>query len=281
MRHTIVILHFFMLLVVTTSCMGDYMPDEKEQLVVEGWIDAGGAPKVFITKTLPMQFDYQSMSTLSQYIVKFATVTVSDGEKEVALESHANSNYNIPYFYTTDQLVGEVGKTYTLKISYKDHTLTSTTTIPEPVEVESFDILPIEGVDTLVNVSLTFKDNPDTKDYYQIFVNTSDASYDYLACFLGALNDEVLNNPVKVSVHNPIIKGDKSSNIAFNRNKPLSIKFAHIDEESYKFWSDFQTLTSLSRVQFLNATHSARSNIQGGLGYWCGYGSTVYNIDLR
>ena len=63
------------------SCSGDYLPEQNDELVVEGWIEDNGFPVVILTKNINISNKYQSLDSLSSSIVRWAKVTVSDGEK--------------------------------------------------------------------------------------------------------------------------------------------------------------------------------------------------------
>lgn len=41
-------------------------------------------------------------------------------------------------------------------------------------------------------------------------------------------------------------------------------------------WDDYKNMTELGQNPFFRYSNSISSNIQGGLGYWCGYGATEY-----
>ena len=114
---------------------GDVTIDTPQSLVVEGWIENGEFPVVIVTKTLPVTTEYQSMNDLSDYLVRWAKVTVSDGEKSVVLTGMYDESYYPPYVYTTSYLRGETGKSYSLTVEYEGKTLTSTTTIPATLPV--------------------------------------------------------------------------------------------------------------------------------------------------
>ena len=71
----------------------DLTVDTPQSVVVEGWIENGEFPIVIITKTLPVTTEYQDMSDLSDYLVRWAKVTVSDGERSVVLTGLYDESY--------------------------------------------------------------------------------------------------------------------------------------------------------------------------------------------
>ena len=71
---------------------------------------------------------------------------------------------------------------------------------------------------------------------------------------------------------------DETMNISLN--DIVDIRFCTLDHKSWEYWSDFEEIQSLSRNPFFPVTTDIRSNIEGGLGYWAGYGSTYYTIEI-
>lgn len=87
---------------------------------------------------------------LVEHVARDAVVTVSDGEKTVQLEGQVNLGIFPPYYFTTTQMKGEVGKTYTLRVEYQDYVATASTTIPQPVPIEKLYVDEIkDGLGTL------------------------------------------------------------------------------------------------------------------------------------
>ena len=82
--HILLIASLFMLLL---SCQDTFLPADKDEIVVEGWIDAGSFPVVIVTRSLPVRLrDYGiPLDEISDYVEKWAKVTVSDGENSVVL----------------------------------------------------------------------------------------------------------------------------------------------------------------------------------------------------
>ena len=99
-----------------SSCYRTEIEEAAPQLVVEGWIENGRPPVVQLTTTVPITTLKHSVDSLDRYVLKWARVTVSDGTKEVILTGVYNRRYTPPYLYTTGDMLGETGRTYTLKV---------------------------------------------------------------------------------------------------------------------------------------------------------------------
>ena len=113
-----------------TACESNYLGTAESQLVVEGWIENEGYPVVILSRSVPISEDYTPMDELDQYLLRWAKVTVSDGQNSVVLTRKYDSGYFPPYIYTTGRLKGRAGKSYTLTVEYRDYYATATTTIP-------------------------------------------------------------------------------------------------------------------------------------------------------
>ena len=105
----------------------DMEGDNASCLVVEGWIEDGGFPVVMLTRSLPVTTEYQSMDDLSDYMLRWARVTVSNGEDSVVLTGKYDRGYFPLFIYTTSRMRGEAGKEYTLTVEYRDYYATCRT----------------------------------------------------------------------------------------------------------------------------------------------------------
>ena len=96
------------------SCVEDPYSQAQPQLVVEGWIDDGDFPTVFVTTSLPFTTSDTTDVDLVQHVLKWATVTVSDEEKSVVLTGRVMKHQTPPYGFTTTRIMGRSGHTYKL-----------------------------------------------------------------------------------------------------------------------------------------------------------------------
>lgn len=54
-----------------------------------------------------------------------------------------------------------------------------------------------------------------------------------------------------------------------------------MDQASYEFWKSYSNLNNLSSNMFFPYTNDLESNVQGGKGYWCGYGASTLSVRIR
>jgi len=274
---------FLISALILTACNDDFelQGEESPQLVVEGWIEDGGFPIVILTRSLPVSTEYRNIDDLSDYILRWAKVTVSDGTDSVVLTGKYDEGYFPPYIYTTSRLRGKAGRQYSLTVEYKDYYATSKTTIPSVPAYCAFSVERTTGSDTLFQIKAKFKDSPTEKNYYQFFTRVGTQTKQYQASYLGTLADDILKTETEMPVyrgHQLKLDGYKPY---FTLSDTISVKFANIDENSFRFWDSYTKALSLSNNMFLSTSKDLDSNINGGLGYWCGYGAITDYIVIK
>lgn len=264
------------------GCSDAVLPESTPEVVVEGWIEAGGPPVVMVSTTVPITEKWQDLEpVLESCVVRWATVSVHDGEKEVFLTGKFNSAYMPPYIYTTSRITGKVGQKYKLKVVYGGRTVESETVIPAPVRLEY--VRPSEISDGRYEIKAGLRDDPQTKDYYKFFTKIKGKNSIHVPSFMGLVDDEVLRDEVseiKVLGRFTTSFGAAETDTYFTSGDEVSIKFCTMSEDVYKYWEDFEDVSSLSLNPFFPVTRKIRSNIKGGLGYWAGYGSTYYSVQI-
>ena len=113
-----------------TACETDMLSEGRSELVVEGWIGHGEFPVVMLTRTMPVSQHYQHPDSLAHYLLRWATVRISDGSDTVTLTGRYDEGYFPPYVYTTGRMRGRSGQTYTLTVDVDGFHATATTTVP-------------------------------------------------------------------------------------------------------------------------------------------------------
>lgn len=277
------ILFCLFILFAFVSCTEDDHTDEYvSKFVVEGWIEDGGYPIVMLTRSLSVNSEFVAMDDLRDYILRWAKVTVSDGKDSVILTGKYDAGYFPPYIYTTSRMKGVVGKEYTLTVEYRDEQVTARTTIPQQPPHCSFAVEKCVNSDTLFQVIANFVDIPDEKNFYQFFVCVGTQTKQYLPSYLGSIDDEVVGSSV---IEMPIYRGhqlmEKDYTPYFSANDTVCIKFAQVDKMTFRIWDSYTKNLSLSQNMFLSTYSNLPSNIVGGYGYWCGYGSVTNHFILK
>ena len=276
-RHIIYLVYILLFF----GCSDVELPISDPVLVVDGWIENGKNPIVLVTTSVPVRDTLGDEEDLKKYVVTWTKVTVSDGEREVTLTGMKNDDYYPPYIYTTSSLIGEPGKTYTLKVEeYNGRGVTAETTIPEPVPLENLKVRRSTNEKDKYYLTGELRDNPETKDYYKVFIKKSRKDSIYLPSFLGLIDDEILNNEVdEIAINNAVNIIEQNQGTLFSADDFIFVRFSTINEAAHNYWSDFDNVT-MSQNPLFPASSRIRSNIIGGLGHWTGYGSTNYRISI-
>lgn len=276
----IILLSFFLF-----SCEKniDFKLDESQPtLVVNGEIEQGKTPRIVLTKSLGF-FSELSADVLLNSFVRNAKVTLSNGT-----QIHQLREYQIPlapgaslYYYSVDSsnlstaFLGELDKTYVLKIVSEGKTYESTTTIPD------LDWFPD---------SVYFKPQPQNIDSNArvMFIKASEPAGlgNYLRYFT-KINEQPFYPPFNSVFSDEIIDGTTYTvqvDIGFNRNTDfqpgkslikkgdtLSLKFCNIDRKTYKFWNTWEFASQSLGNPFSQPSKVLGNVSNGALGAFCGY----------
>ena len=271
-------------LLLAAACTPSWQPEGEERLVVEGWIDAGGFPIVMVTTSVPTSTEYQSIDDQKNHLVRHAKVTFSDGATSVILTGMDNKRYFPPFIYTTSDLRGVAGKTYTLKVEYKGMTATASTTIPASVPLDSLWCVPSADDKGKYNIKARFSDPEASEDYYRLFVKVAGKDSSYVASYMGCMSDSDLLRPAEINVMRGLSVDNESSwawnPASFEKGDEVMVKFCTMDRVSYEFWNSYERVVSLSVLPMFQATYNPAYNVTGGIGYWCGYGAGKYAIRI-
>ena len=263
------------------SCSEVELPSVRPEIVVEGWIEDGRFPIVIITTSVPVNTEYQDWEVLEEHLVRWAKVSVSDGEKEVVLTGKIDKDYFPPYIYTTSRMRGEAGKKYSLKVEYSGRVETAETTIPDKVALEYVKVVKKEDGYGIV---AGLKDNRQTKDYYRFFSRVKDVDSTYTPSFLGLIDDSVLSDGVNEISVNSSFNADwilmERPATHFLEDDVVDLRLSTMDETSFNYWVDYDDIISLSNNPFFPVSKKIRSNISSGMGYWAGYGSSYYKVSI-
>ncbi len=274
----------FGILVILGSCIEpDFVVDDyQSQIVVDGWIEQGKFPQVLLTLSAPYFSEIDSVS-LRNYSLTRAKVTISDGEITEVLTLKPNDAYFPPYMYVGTSLKGAIGKSYTLTVEYAGITAVATTTIPEPVKIDSLWFARDEGKDSMGFIWIQFTDKPQQKNYYRTLTQIKNSDSKYIPNYFPNWNDDYFDGQkVKISLfRGNKASTDKTDQIYYLVGDTISLKFTAIDKASYDFWSSFQKEIVNTGNPFASTNARVKSNIINGLGIWCGYGSSYYQVIAR
>ncbi len=252
----------------------DYDP----KISVEGWIENGTPATVMLTWTASFN---QEMDTtyLLNHVIKSAKVSVSDGEQTEILTLGMNKNYLPPYTYYGSSLIGKTGKTYTLKIEYQNKTIAAQTYIPQAVPLDDYWFVPES--DTSGYVHIGFKNDVMSGNYYQIATKVKNKETIFKPCLYGNIDPAIFNVGESVSIQinkGPVLYPDVNFETYFIKGDTVLLKFRTQPKPGYDFWNSWQNEVLNAQNPIFPANTSLKSNIEGGVGIWCGYGTYNYQV---
>jgi hypothetical protein len=255
----------------------EYQP----KVVVEGWIENGTTATVILSWSASFSHKLDSAYLLNQ-IIRSAKVSVSDGEQTEFLILGIDKRYLPPYVYYGRKIIGKAGKSYSLKIEYRGETLTSETYIPEPVSLDSCRFLKANPSDLTGHVHIQFKNT--STEYYQVATRVLNMETAFTPCLFGNFSSSQFgkNETVSIQIHKgPILYPDVQFETFFITGYWIDIKFRTQSRASYDFWNSWQNEVLNAQNPVFPAYTNLKSNIQGGIGVWCGYGVSNYRIQAK
>ncbi|PCJ27450.1 MAG: hypothetical protein COA97_04070 [Flavobacteriales bacterium] len=290
--------------IVLISCEKDIdidLPESERKFVVEGSIEPGLPPFVILTKS-EGYFSPVDINSLQNAFVHNATVFVSNGTNNIQLTEICTNQLpdsllptiaeligvsldNLKSFgfclYTSlDPLIfGEVGKTYSLSIQAEDKYLTSTTTIPIPVPMTRYWYKDQPGYTDYGYLWFELNDPPTYGTAYRIYTQRKGIDSRFIPAD-GSVFDDHFFNGLQFEAFiwrghesNPSGQSDFEIDHYFQQGDTIIIKFCTIDQPHFQFWNSFEIATFNNGNPF-SAPATIKTNIEGGLGVWGGYGVT-------
>lgn len=274
-RYLISLLFVFVL----SGCTADYLVTSSPSLVVEGWIEEGGHPVVIVTTSVPVSTEYQDIASLEDYVVRWAKVTVDDGTDKIVLTGRYSSEYLPPYIYTTPWITGRAGTEYTLTVEYGGEKASACTAVHERASFDSIRVFRHSCGE--YRIMAYFRNERSRGDRYSIFTKVEGRDKVYRPALMGILNGDVLGEETAVQVN-------MSPQVPYVDNSPyysdtdvVRIRFSRLGSAEFDYWTDYQDMLLLSRNPIMTTDAKVRSNVSGGLGYWAGYGSSEYLVNIR
>lgn len=282
--------------------------DIENMVVVEGHIENDIPPYVLLTKNSAF-FGNININDISSYFVSGANITVKTDDDSVHLMEYNSaiiqslpdsiaitlaaqfgititsaSEFPKVIIYTvspTDTgFVGRIGKRYDLRIELNGKIITSTTTIPQPVFFDSLWLLPHPNAalaDSFFQIYGRLQDPPMPGNYYRYF---SRADNEPFLISDNSVFDDAFINGKKFQIFIP--KGHavgSNSSQDFNRSgywnindSVCTIKLCMIDKPHYDFWRTLEANRNSQGNPFGSFVY-VKSNVNGALGIWGGYGS--------
>jgi hypothetical protein len=268
-------------LLVLCACRQENISDFSPSIVVDGSIENGNFPRVFLTRNIPYYVKIDS-ADFQKLVIRQAKVTVSDGEQSEILTLKYDKHLFPPFYYQGNELLGKAGNTYTLTIEYDSAILTATTTIPYPVKPDSvwFQSNTVNPDKGLIMVKL--KDDPDSANYYRMCTRIEGKQYDYYPTLNSVFSDRWFNGQTTILELN---KGPETyldmgnEDFFYAKNDTIWLKVCALDKINFDFWNSYRNEVANGANPIASSYHTINSNINGnGLGIWGGFGITIIRV---
>lgn len=302
MKHSYITLLFFAALIIgsLSGCSKEVtidIPGYVEQLVIDGRIETGQPPIIFISQSSEV-YAPTNLDAFLNGFVSGATVTVSNGSTSVQLDEICSDNLpagseeqvaallGIPVDQLTDYnlcaytsfnaaIWGEVGKTYDLTVSYDGETFTAQTSIVQPTTLDSLYWKP-EGNSSYGFSWCTLSDPSNQYDAYKWevqrlnsddvgFTTTSNPVFDD-EFFDGLTFDFFYENP---NGGGPGIPDQYGWHYFYGDS--VVIKLSKMDQVTYEFMEKKYTQLATAGNPFATPTNIPTNLSSGALGIWAGY----------
>jgi len=285
------ILSAFILCLALTGCekvvninLGTAAP----QVVVQGAIETGLPPYVVLTSTISYSSQV-NLTTLQNSFLHGATITVSDGSSTITLREYSFDTgvnnkfyiYSVDTANLTNPMLGQVGKFYTLNVTYNGTTYTSVTKIPAPKGIDSMwfgqptsqsSKIPANAQQLFVNYT-----DPDTPGNYVRYFTQIDGGIYYPS---GVFSDQAVNGKTIDDIglyagYDNSIDANGDSLSYFYPGETVTLKWCEIDKNVYNFWNTYQYANASLGNPFASPINIQTNISNGALGIWAGYGSVL------
>jgi hypothetical protein len=273
------------------------LPDVEQTIVVEGKIESGQPPIVFLTTTQGY-FEPIDSTTFDNIFIHDADVSIYDGFTYYPLTEF---NFGIASVYTTLDVdaYGVDGRDYLLNISYQDKVFTAQTQIPYPVPLDSiwFETSDLSNpLDSLGFIYSEFADPDTSGNCYRWFskrINSYTYNYDvpfnnvigkqkdsiYIPPFGSASDDKFFNG---LTFEFAVARGEIGSFEGpddegleegyFKIGDTVAVKATAITYPTY-LWVRSMEDQAFSAGSPFASPGNLPGNIDGGaIGIWSGYG---------
>ena len=285
-------LFFFLLsLALLSSCEKNIDFNLKQQeplLVVDGRIETGEYPIIFLSKSLGYFQTFSQQAILSS-LVNDADVFITVGGTEQKMKLYNQviaPGISIPY-YSSDTMLpnpikGVAGTAYTMRIVQAGKSYSSTTNIPNfNASLDSaWVVRRPNDPDTLSrNLFLRITDPVGKGNYVRYFTRVNSGAY--LPGENSVFDDQIIDGTTfdvqlapGIDRNNPI----KADSNYFKKGDSISLKFCDIDKATYTFWNTWEFSYQSIGNPFAQPNKVIGNVSNGALGAFSGYAVRYYNF---
>ena len=300
------------------SCQKDIevkLPEAKEKICVEGKIEPGLPPFVILTHNIPY-FGTIDLNNLPNLFVHNAIVKISNGTATATMTEYCSQslpdsilpivaaftgvdtaslksfNYCLYTTFNT-ALWGSVGVTYDLTIDAEGKSLSSSTSILNPVPLDSvwYKYIKVNASGDSLGYIFAHLTDPAAEDnYYRWLAMREGKDYSFVAPIGSVFDDKFINGQSfdfgynRGSVPNSTAEDDNNEEEGyFKIGDTVIIKYCTIDHASFDFFRQVDVAVYSQGNPFA-APSSVPTNVyprDQALGLWCGYGTFMDTVILK
>ena len=274
------------------------LPDYERKIVIEGSIECGEPAMVIVSRSVPYFSTIDIETLMNDVFIRDAEVIVtsSTGETE-NLTFWYNPESPINFAYTGHTLLGEPGKSYKLTVRYEGKEYTSTTSMSEPLRLDSAWLAFKDATDTMPTSRIQLTDRVNSHDYYmfrikvhgkklhdRLWVTSMPVAFDD-ATFNGlTVNYEILrSNPSSIFMAEMTDEEkEEFYRVTYRHGDTVYIKTSLIDYNAFLYWSSMSYELALGQNPFMSPA-PIPCNISGEnvIGNWTAFASTVDTLYYR
>lgn len=268
------------------------LPDYERKIVIEGSIENGQPAMVIVSRSVPY-FSSIDLETLMKDV--FITdaeviVTSSTGETEQLFFS-LNPESPIYMAFTGRTLLGEPGKSYTLTVRYDGKEYSATSTMEEPVRLDSAWLSFRDENDTMPTSRIQLTDRAASHDYYMFRIKVHGKKLHdrlWVTSMPVAFDDATFNGQ---TVNYEILRANPSSlfmaemsdeeqaeyyRITYRHGDTVYLKTSMIDYNAFQYWSAMTYELAVGQNPFMSPA-PVPCNLSGEnvIGNWTAFASTV------
>jgi Domain of unknown function (DUF4249) len=287
------------------ACEKEYkvnLPSTPPELVVEGYIENGALPYVFLTRSVGFfdKIDFNAIKFQDSAVASVTDLTTNikvDLFNYIIDTSFNNQKFKFivyaPKFNdpNLEAIRGKMEHLYRLDIESRGKLYTATTKVVNTVLADSvwFEKFDLANPDSALSFHLRYRD-PDTLGNFNRYETQVKRQYkkqgldeNFLTSFSSVFDDKFTNGkqlPFKLTLGSS--KGINFRDSAQRANfeaqtrvypgDTVTLKWSGIDFDTYNFWETLEFSRNSVGNPFSSPT-KVKSNIKGGIGIWAGYGT--------
>ncbi|HXB10954.1 MAG TPA: DUF4249 domain-containing protein [Bacteroidia bacterium] len=279
-------IYYIMLMGMLAGCSKNVnldLPTPPTQITVDGHIEPGQLAYMYLSRNIAYTTSLSITSILAQDIIHGAFVTITDG---TSTDTMRETNVKAGYYQSTF-IKGQIGKTYSIKVSALGQTVTSSTTILQPIPLDSAWFKVYQGMDTLGYVWATLSSPLPVGRCYRWLTERIGKDTVYIPPTYSAFNDALFAGQSVTIFFN---RGEIPGSVAvddtnaesgwFKTGEKVVVKFSVIDNIAYQFYNTYYTQQYTGTNPFASPGIVV-GNIKGGNGIWCAYGASYDTVTCK